>query len=266
MSSAGAAGALLWGTLALRPYVFAFLSAYLVLAARDLGMLRALSFLAWGWAVAFTAEFMSTRVGIPFGPYHYTGLTAGQELYLSNIPLFDPLSFPFLAYASWCLARWASGRMAGVGVAGLAGILMMLLDMVIDPLAVRGDRWFLGPVFFYPDGGVYFGVPLSNFLGWAVVGVAIVGGYLWGAGGPAPARGSPGPGAGLYYAVFLFNWPLTVWIGEVWLAAAGILLHGALFLVLWCGFAERAVRWVDAPDGWRRPSRPGEPEGATPSS
>ncbi len=48
--------------------------------------------------------------------------------------------------------------------------MMMLLDVVIDPLAVRGDRWFLGRVFDYPSGGVYFGVPLSNFAGWLLVG------------------------------------------------------------------------------------------------
>jgi hypothetical protein len=27
------------------------------------------------------------------------------------------------------------------------GVFMMALDVVIDPLAVRGDRWFSGPLF-----------------------------------------------------------------------------------------------------------------------
>ena len=29
-----------------------------------------------------------------------------------------------------------------------------------------GDRWFLGRMYYYPEGGIYFGVPLSNFVGW----------------------------------------------------------------------------------------------------
>ncbi len=54
---------------------------------------------------------------------------------------------------------------------------MMLLDVVIDPLAVRGDRWFLGRIFYYPEPGGYFGVPVSNFAGWVVVGATIVLGW-----------------------------------------------------------------------------------------
>ena len=59
----------------------------------------------------------------------------------------------------------------------LAGLLMMWLDVVIDPLAVRGDRWFLGRIFYYPEPGWYFGVPLANFAGWVVVGAAIAWGW-----------------------------------------------------------------------------------------
>ena len=266
MSEVAAAGALVWGTVSLRSYVVVFLAAFLVLAARDLGVRRAAACLVWGWAVAFAAEYASTRVGLPFGLYHYTGATVGRELYLSNVPLFDPLSFPFLAYASWCLVRWASGRTEGVAAAGLSGILMMLLDVVIDPLAVRGERWFLGQIFFYPEGGVYFGVPLSNFFGWAIVGWVIVAGYVRVAAGSPPPRGSVRLGAGLYYGVFLFSWILTVLIGEPLLAAAGFLIHGALFLVFWKGFARRAMALVDAGSDWRSPSGPREPEGATSTS
>ena len=76
----------------------------------------------------------------------------------------------------------------------LSGALMTLLDVVIDPLAVRGERWFLGHLFTYPEGGLYFGVPLSNFAGWLLVGWVTVGGYVWAARGDAawarPAWGS----------------------------------------------------------------------------
>ncbi|MBI2529343.1 MAG: carotenoid biosynthesis protein [Candidatus Rokubacteria bacterium] len=266
MSEVVAIGTLVWGTVSLRPYVVVLLAAFLVLAVRDVGGRKAAAFLVWGWAVAFAAEYASTRVGLPFGLYHYTGATVGRELYLSNIPLFDSLSFPVLAYASWCLARWASGRAGGAAAVGLSGIVMMLLDVVIDPLAVRGERWFLGYIFFYPDGGAYFGVPLSNFFGWTIVGWVIVAGYVRVAAGSTPLRGSVRLGAGLYYGVFLFGWILTVWIGQPLLAATGFLIHGALFLVLWGGFAGRAVALADAGGHWRGSSGPREPEGATSTS
>jgi len=114
---------LLAGTLLLRPYVFVFLAAFLTLAVRDLGWRRAIGWLGWGWAVAYAAEYASTRIGIPFGLYHYTGETAWRELFISNVPFFDPLSFPFMAYASYCLARWALGQARGLAPAALAAVL-----------------------------------------------------------------------------------------------------------------------------------------------
>src|SRR5207302_2278477 len=161
--------------------------------------------------------------GVPFGLYHYTGITRGRELYVANVPCMDSLSFVFLAYASFCLARAAlAGRRTPAWMPALVtGVLMSALDLVIDPLAVRGDRWFLGRIFFYPDGGVYFGVPLSNFAGWAVVGTLGVGGFVFWSGwreadlgrgwparegrgsdtpGQSARRGFPWPGIALYYA------------------------------------------------------------------
>ena len=222
---------LLVGTVLLRPYVFVFLLVYLVIAGRDLGARRTAIFTAWVWLVAFVAEFMSTRIGIPFGLYHYTGSTRGQELFISNVPVFDSLSFTFLAYAAFCLARVATrGRMDAVKLALLSGVLMMLLDVVIDPVAVRGDRWFLGRIFWYPSGGIYFGVPLSNFAGWLIVGAVGVAGALVGAG---MLKGHhPKGGVALYYAVLVFNLAVTAWIGEWLLLASGVSLHLVLGMVL----------------------------------
>lgn len=222
---------LVTGTLALRPYVFLFLAVYLVAAVRDLGLRRALTFTGWAWVVAFLAEYSSTRNGFPFGLYHYTEATRGRELYLANVPFMDSLSFAFLAYAAFSLARLVFGRSRGLGAVVLSGLLMMFLDVVIDPLAVRGDRWFLGRIFYYPEGGLYFGVPLSNFAGWAVVGWVIVGGFSAALRRSAERR--PLLGAGLYYGVLAFNLAVTWWIGEPLLLAAGLTLHAALLLALW---------------------------------
>ena len=239
--------ALLTGTFALRPYVAAFLAVFLAAAVRDLGGLRAAGFLLWGSLVPLAAELSSTRVGIPFGLYHYTADTAGEELFFSNVPLFSTLSFPFLAYASFCLARVAvsedpaGGRRSLIGVAALGGVLMTLLDVVIDPLAVRGERWFLGRVFFYPEGGVYFGVPLSNFAGWLLVGWVTIGGYLWATGGRRP--GSPRGGVALYYGILAFNLAIAFWIGEFLVATAGIVVHLAAFLLVYTVDRAAFGRW-----------------------
>lgn len=225
---------LLIGTVVLRPYVFGFLAVFLLTGTRDLGWRRTLVFAAWVWPLAWLAEHSSTRIGLPFGLYHYTGTTRGQELYVADVPFMDSLSFTFLAYAAFALTRAAlAGRaVSRPRIAVLAGGLMMALDVVIDPLAVRGDQWFLGRIFYYPDGGVYFGVPLSNFAGWVVVGALGVGGYLALAGDAAGRE--PRGGVALYYAVVVFNLAVAAWIGEWLLAAVGLALHGALARSLRC--------------------------------
>lgn len=240
------------GTFVLRPYVFGFLAIFLIAGVRDLGRARTLGFLAWGFTVALVAELASTRVGLPFGLYHYTGETRAAELFVSNVPFFSPLSFPFLAYAAFCLARrtlgggWATTWGGRARMVFCSGVLMMLLDVVIDPLAVRGGRWFLGHLFYYPEGGLYFGVPLSNFLGWLVVGWITVGGLVW-----APTRrgrgpagpGAPGLGIALYYLVLAVNVTVTVWIGQALMAAAGLVVHTGVFLLLYSVNRVTVARW-----------------------
>ena len=232
------------GTLALRPYVFAFVATYLVLGARDLGWRATLVFGGWVWLVAWVAEFSSTRTGVPFGFYTYTGTTRDQELFIADVPFMDALSFTFLAYAAFCVARAVLGRMASpLAVTVLSGVFMMLLDVVIDPVAVRGDRWFLGQIFYYPHGGAYFGVPLSNFAGWLLVGMAGIGGYIYGWERGTVSRHEPMGGIALYYAVLGFNLAVTAWIGEWVLVAVGLVLH-ATVAVLVLKVRRRPLPWA----------------------
>src|SRR5207249_1588163 len=120
-------------------------------------------------------------------------------------PFAASLSSVSLAYPAYSLARTTlAGRAAPRWLLAItAGVLMMALDVVIDPLAVRGDRWFLGPLFAYEKPGVYFGVPLSNFAGWVIVGAVGVGLFLTLVENDTGRR--VWPGVALYYAVLGFN-------------------------------------------------------------
>ena len=120
---------------------------------------------------------------------------------------------------------------AGLSVLALTVFLFMFIDMVIDPVALRGDRWFLGKIYYYPDPGVHFGVPFANYVGWAVVGTLALAVYV-----PlerrlpsSPRSDSPTPrlllGVGLYYGVLFFNLGVTFWIGEWLMGASGLLMH-----------------------------------------
>jgi uncharacterized membrane protein len=242
-------------TVVLRPYVFLFLAVSLFSAQRLLEWRRTGLFFVITWVTAFLCEFSSTRTGIPFGWYHYTGATVGRELYLANVPFMDSISFSFLLYTSYCVAlfllmptrplrrsdqgfHWPNLLLplesrTSWPVFALSVLFFVLIDMVIDPVALRGDRWFLGRIYYYPEPGVHFGVPIANYIGWAVVGTIALSIYF-----PLDRRLSPLDrgrdqavtaevllGCGLYYGVLIFNLAVTFWIGEPLLGLAGLLMY-----------------------------------------
>ena len=229
---------LLAGSLLLRPYVFVFLGAHLAGASALLGWRRTAAFTLVTWGVAFAAEASSIRTGFPFGWYYYVPATAGQELWIAGVPFFDSISFPFLLVSSYGLAWWLlSGRRGAalcarprrIGHLLLATTLFVLADVIIDPVALRGDRWFLGRIYGYPEPGLYFGIPVANFLGWGVVGLAATGLYqAWERRHAAlPAvefRGRAWLCPGLYFVVLAFNLTVTFVLQEWWLGLCGVLL------------------------------------------
>jgi putative membrane protein len=108
---------------------------------------------------------------------------------------------------------------------------------------------------YYAEPGRYFGVPLSNFVGWFLVGWAIVGGYLWLVRRRSQPLGSPLWGVGLYYGILLFNLGMTGWIGEGTLLGTGILVHVAVILVLYRLRALSTARgWEDLHRGAAGPA------------
>ncbi|GKS65996.1 hypothetical protein YTPLAS72_33000 [Nitrospira sp.] len=171
----------------------------------------------------------------------------------------DSLSFSFLLFAAYSVAlglllpadaspestktfltplRFDLNARTSWSVYGLTAFLFAFIDMVIDPVALRGDRWFLGKIYYYPDPGWHFGVPMANYVGWAVVGLIALALYFLIDRRLAPlSLAQPITsrlllGIGLYYGVLAFNLAMTFWIDEWFMAVCGLLMHLPLIVFL----------------------------------
>jgi putative membrane protein len=250
---------LLISTIAYRPYVFIFFACYLFLAITNIGWRRTALFTAVAYMTAFLCEWSSAvaATGFPFGLYYYIDRSSHRELWIAGVPFMDSLSFTFLSYVSWEMGTTLLGRLKASwrdvqvlnrgdvrnrwATAALAAFLMMYLDIIIDPVALRGDRWFLGKIYYYPGGGSYFGITLANFLGWYFVCFVIIrlfislekavfakgprfegGNYRYNALAPA----------GLYFGVLGFNLFMTFWIGERELGVVGVIIVLPLIVMI----------------------------------
>ena len=122
------------------------------------------------------------------------------------------------------------------------------------PAAQRGSQWFLGPIYGYYEEGIYFGVPLANFVGWAVVGAVLVTvhrlfdgvygkwpqpqrpwGVRW-----VPYRGLLGPL--LYLGVYGFNVAMTFVIGEYLLGIVDLFVMLPFWVLAWTQVARPSNR------------------------
>lgn len=169
-----------------RPYVTLFLLAFVALSWLEQGRLRTLVWVITGSLVAFAAEWGSINHGIPFGFYVYNYDALSNDLVIAGVPFFDSLSFAFLSYVSFSFAQhfvsplWTRGwdvqrvttrraRNSGT-VLFLGACLMVIIDVIVDPVTHHGKHWFLGEIYYYPAPGYHFDVPLANYAGWFVVG------------------------------------------------------------------------------------------------
>ena len=260
----------LWGTILVRPYVFAFLAAYVATSLLQIGWRRMLALGLVGFLFGLGSEALSVRTSFPFGGYEYLShATRDVELWLLDVPVMASLSFIFLTYAGYMTSLLVSAPLEGRGLnlrfsdvnaalqSGrallLTPVFVTLLLVVIDRVALQGERWFLGRLYRYETDGPYFDVPLSNFAGWLLVSFLIVLTFQavnrslgtrrqTGEGlrtGP-PCREAEAtqslalPGLALYAGILAFNLAVTFAIGEFRLGLISTTIAvGTLGLVLW---------------------------------
>ena len=110
-------------------------------------------------------ENLSILTGFPFGHYEYTD-ALGLKLFL--VPVLVGASYVGAAYASWIVAlailrQWRR-PLTGASIVvtpAFAAFFMTMWDLSFDPNSSTIRQWWI-----WRDGGAYFGVPVSNFIGW----------------------------------------------------------------------------------------------------
>ena len=100
-------------------------------------------------------EWLGESTGIPFGAYQYTA--PGPSLL--GVPLLVPLG--------WWAFTLIALAVAPVAKLWLAPLALVAWDVGLDPLMVAKGFWVFEPA------GFYYGVPLTNFLGWYVAGLSL---------------------------------------------------------------------------------------------
>lgn len=127
----------------------------------------------WGGILAFVVicllisnatENLSILTGFPFGNYYYTDIL-GPKIFL--VPVLIGGAYVGVGYLSWIVAHVlidktsAVDRVAVWTLPVVATVLMVSWDLTFDPTASTVTKLWI-----WTDGGNFFGVPFSNYLGW----------------------------------------------------------------------------------------------------
>ena len=215
------------------PALFAFLH-----GSRRLGWRLILIFFLITFGVSWSLESLSIASGFPFGHYHYTG-NLGPKL--GTVPLLIMPAYFSMCYVSWNIAHIVldkfdnhADRLQRFAVPVVAAFIMVMWDMCMDPSRATESQ-----VWIWHQGGSYFGVPFSNFMGWYLCVYLIFQIFALYLGRLRPTKEARDNGdasrefwhlnTALYFATFIefvaFAWlgvdrPLTDGGGGVWSARA----------------------------------------------
>ena len=151
------------------------------------GARRALALLGLATGVALAAELLGTSTQLPFGEYHYTPMLGYRILGLVPFPI--PISWFYMLVGSLTMA----GRLLPAADDGatrwrwalVAGVILLAWDVSMDPSMVKTRHWVWGEGARFKDAGLpgplvafftadaFYGMPLSNWFGWLLVGTLI---------------------------------------------------------------------------------------------
>ena len=113
-------------------------------------------------------------VGLQSGLYYFTDLMGPR---IDKAPLAIGLSWMAVFYMGWFMANLVcdgapsprnNSILRIVVKSAVAALIVSAADLAADPVSVEGGLWV------WIDGGPFFGVPYSNYIGWFFVGTIIL--------------------------------------------------------------------------------------------
>ncbi len=142
------------------------------------GWQRALFLFGSGALISLIAEALGSSTGILFGNYSYTD-QLGYKLF-GLVPWLIPIAWCSMLYPAWHVA-WGSFKPDAPRLISqalritTAALAITAWDLSLDPRMVQDGYWV------WHQGGPYFGIPISNYVGWFVTALVIFG--VWSIGG-----------------------------------------------------------------------------------
>ena len=124
-------------------------------------------------AYSYAVEYVGVHTGVPYGEFFY-GVDLGPVV--AGVPLGLPIFFVPLVLNAYLLCLLLLGDRARVAAIRLLAVIatVVTMDVVLDPGAVGLGFWV------YPNGGAFYGVPVSNYAGWVLSATVAVVALDWG--------------------------------------------------------------------------------------
>lgn len=155
---------------------FAFV---LIHSSLSLGKKKTTIFFIITFLLGLLSELIGVKFGWIFGNYYYNLVLTPFNLF-GLVPLATPISWAIIIYMSYTITniilfgfgskkpdiKWnrpVYTLLLIVLLSCIDGLIATNMDMMIDPVSVSGAGWF------WIGGGPYFGIPISNFIGWFLV-------------------------------------------------------------------------------------------------
>ncbi len=109
------------------------------------------------YSVGFLSELIGVQTGLIFGSYQY-GSVLGPKLF--DTPLMIGVNWVMVTYCAGMTISVLFPSLNKLAAAGLAALLMVGLDVLIEPVAITQGFWsWKGD-----------SIPIQNFIGWFVIG------------------------------------------------------------------------------------------------
>jgi uncharacterized membrane protein len=161
-------------------YVVLGLLATVLHAAPRFGWARTIAFVGATGGIALASELAGTNIGLPFGAYEYTQML-GYRI-LGDVPYAIPLSWTYMLYCCVAMAgRFPSLASRPWRWAMVAGAMLTAWDVGLEVhmTSIAPPHWVwlhdAMPAWLpaWLTRGVFYGMPLINWVGWFVTATVI---------------------------------------------------------------------------------------------